>query len=199
VVNTFTLLVATAATAIGLLVVAPTAAASSVTCNGALSDPVVSANVVVPAGGFCFFDGNSVTGNVSIGPGAIADLAYVSIDGNVQSNGAALVFLKGFVTGNVALNDGGRVAVVPDSFIGGNLQVDGNSGGVEVWGTEVGKNLEVNDNRAGVAALSVFFNTVGNNLSCAGNDPDPVLFVEIGGAPFGNTVAGDASGQCAVE
>jgi hypothetical protein len=82
----------------------------------------VSANVVVPAGGFCAFDGASVTGNVLVGPGAIADLAYVSIDGNVQSSGAALIFLKGFVTGNVAFNDGGAVSVAGDSFIGGNLR-----------------------------------------------------------------------------
>jgi hypothetical protein len=200
--KTFTLLVATAATAIGLLVAEPAAATSSVTCNGTL-DPVVSANVVVPAGGFCALDGASVTGNVFIGPGAIADLAYVSIDGNVQSSGAALIFLKGFVTGNVAFSDGGQVQVVGDSFIGGNLQVNGNTGGVskvvEVTFTEVGKNLEVNDNQAGAGGLSVFANTVGNNLSCAGNNPAPVLFVEIGGVPFGNTVAGDASEQCDVE
>ena len=194
--KTFTLLAATAATAIGLLVAAPTAAASSVTCTGTLPDPVVTANVVVPAGGLCAFDGASVTGNVFIGPGAIADLAFVSIDGNVQSNGAAVFFLKGSVTGNVRVT-GGATAAIFESFIGGNLVVSGITGFVNVnIFNEVGGNLAFNDNTAPDQTLVT--NTVGGNLSCEGNDPF-LQFTEIGGEPFGNTVGGHASGQCAVE
>jgi hypothetical protein len=196
-VKKFMLLAVTAAIAVGLMVATPAAGgASSVTCNGTL-DPVVSGNVVVPAGGFCVFDGASVTGNVFIGPGAIADLAYVSIDGNVESRGAASVFLKGFVTGNVTFNGGGQVQIF-DAVIGRNLQVNGNTGGtnglVDVLFTAVGNNLELNDNHA---TVSVYLNTIGNNLSCAGNEPAPILF-EIADDPVGNTVAGNASGQCAV-
>src|SRR5262245_7326574 len=152
----------------------------SVTCEGFLTDPMGYANVVVPAGGWCALQPSEgyevlpVTGNVSVGPGSRAYLDFVEIDGNVESHGAELLYLKGEVTGNVTTTGGGLVGI-SSSIIGGNLRVSGNDGAqwgfVDVSGVEVGGNLEFNDNTAFYQYL--YANTVAKNLSCEGNDPVP--------------------------
>lgn len=158
-----------AAAAAAAAVAAPLpAAADDLTCTGAVGAQTVDGNVLVPSGASCSLQGTTVQGNVLVGPGATLDADGVTVDGNIQDDD----------------NDAGDVTVT-GSQVDGNIQLE-QGAGVTVTDTTVNGDVQPNFNTGGVTINS---NIIGGNLQCEGNDPAPT-----GG---GNTVHGDAEGQCA--
>jgi hypothetical protein len=155
-----------------------------------------------------------VTGNVSVGRGAVLGLGNYDptpphtsavVDGNVVATGAATLYLGGAtVHGNVIVTGGGdpgRNLPIKDDRIDGNLIVQGWSG---LWfgivRTSVGGNVIANNNVAtdpttlpGIDSSEIVTNTISGNLICQGNVPLPQIG-DSEGAP--NTVGGKKLGEC---
>lgn len=104
-----------------------------------------------------------VTGNVTVGKGALLGLGYATmtdvVDGSIVANQPLSLYL-GFVTvhGDVVSNGGGTAArfynfPLKDDTIDGNLTVDGYDGGwVGVIRDSVGGNVDVSNNVSAVQA-----------------------------------------------
>lgn len=118
---------------------------------------------------------------------------FLEVDGNFKiekTEAGEIVLESARVRQNVYLreNSVGSLGFV-SSEIRGNLIIEKNSGagtlgGVFIAQNVIGQNLQVIDNRA---LVTIDFNTVGENLDCSGNEPDPVA--------TGNT-ARQSTGEC---
>jgi arabinan endo-1,5-alpha-L-arabinosidase len=115
--------------------------------------------------------GGTISGPVTVRPGAALDAVDVTINGPVSANGAAWVSLVG-----------GRTS--------GPVSINGTTGGVAVVGTEVSGPVTLSAN-SGVVPTILSDSTVNGPVSCSGNTPAPT---NEGSA---NTVRGPRSGQCA--
>jgi hypothetical protein len=173
-----------------------------------------------------------VTGNVKVGEGALLGLGYATttdvVDGNIDANQPLSLYL-GFVTvhGNVTSNGGGtgdRFYNFPikDNTIDGNLVLRGWQGGwIGAIRNTVGGNVDVSNNAsvvnpvdpggcdssgtfpngcdaapgADTDSTEVQTNTISGNLICHGNTPAAQVNPLEGGQP--NTVGGKAIGECA--
>ncbi|WP_204985296.1 M64 family metallopeptidase [Micromonospora globbae] len=102
--------------------------------------------------------------------------------------GASLVVERSTISGAVAATGASAVELL-DSTVRGAVSVTGTTGHVTAVGTRVDGALLLAGNATGTMAAILAGNTVGT-LHCSGNSPAPVDL----GAP--NTVRGAASGQC---
>jgi hypothetical protein len=156
-----------------------------------------------------------VKGNVIVGKGGVVGLGNYDptpphtsavVDGNVNANGAATLYLGGMtVHGNITVTgggDAGRNLPLKDDTVDGNITVTGWSG---LWfgivRDTVGGNVTLNGNVAadpttlpGSDSSEVVTNTIGGNLICNRNVPAAQIG-DSGGTP--NTVRGVKTGQCA--
>lgn len=162
-----------------------------------------------------------VTGNVTVGKGAVLGLGTynprashdTTVDGNVVANQPLSLYLS-FITvhGNVISNGGGLAPADPfrnfptkDNTIEGNLVVQGWQGGwLGVIRNHVGGNVIVSKNASASSeegpgvdtdSTEVQTNVIGGNLICQGNTPSAQVNADDGGQP--NLVAGQKVGECA--
>lgn len=165
-----------------------------------------------------------VGGNVTVGKGGILGLGSYDpfsgqqtvVDGNITANQPISLYLS-FITvhGNVVSNGGGggvtgefRNFPTKDNVIDGNLIVQGWTGGwIGAFRNHVGGNLIFNDNTSVLNGLDpsnvtvgvdpdsseIATNTIGGNLICQGNVPAAQIG-DSGGAP--NAAGGNKLGQC---
>jgi hypothetical protein len=155
-------------------------------CNGTIG-PIAVSDVVVPAGAMCMLNGTIVDGNVFVGVGATLPATAVSVDGDIEAEGAAPVGVTGgsFIGADLQLRDGGA-ATVSDSTVDGDIEWAGHSRPVRVEGNKVSGNLQVDSNTRGV---TISANSIDGDLECEDNQPAPA-----GGE---NMVGGEADAQCA--
>jgi hypothetical protein len=161
------------------------AAADEYQCTGRVG-AVALDNIFVPDGARCVLDRTRAKGNVVVGTGATLSATSVSINGNLQAEGAADVRVGGNSTfgGSVQVVQGGS-ASISRARINGDLYFDENVGPLSASSNVVGGNLQAFKNLAGVALTS---NRIKGNLQCKENIPAPT--------GSGNTAASKED-QCA--
>ena len=125
--------------------------------------------------------------------------SVTTVNGNVTATDAALVLLNGItVNRNVTLAGGGPGGdwAEKNNTIGGNLTISGvTPDWLGVGVSNIGGNLNLSNITAidpgdgGFGAVSIFSNTIGNNLNCSN-----LLWRLTGGGS--NTVGHNATGQC---
>ncbi|MEV0569481.1 family 43 glycosylhydrolase [Dactylosporangium sp. NPDC050588] len=115
--------------------------------------------------------GGTISGPVTVRPGAALDAVDATFNGPVSASGAAWVSLIG-----------GRVS--------GPVSVTGTTGGVALIGAQVSGPVSLTNN-TGVVPAVVSGGTISGPLSCTGNTPAPTA------DGTANTVRGPRSGQCA--
>lgn len=193
---------------VGLALASMPARAQNFTCTGPLAPNLVYtfASVTVPANRNCVMAGVdvTVTGNVSVGPGALLGVnaalniqgnmtlekgavldiavAILTVDGNITSTNAAQLLLE------PANTNGNNVCPECGGTIGGNITVVGTSDYV-IFSVIVGGQVTVIGNDTGTNADNLIEgNTISGNLVCQNNTPPPT-----GGS---NSVSGKKIGQC---
>jgi hypothetical protein len=154
----------------GLLAAGP-ALAEEFRCAGSVG-AVALDNVFVPDGASCVLDRTRLNGSLVVGRGASLQARSVSVNGNVQAEGAAWVGLGGFSTvgGSVQIVQGGGAAI-ERARIKGDLQFESNTGALSARGNTIGGNLQVFQNMGGVR---LFNNRMNGNMQCKENIPAPV-------------------------
>ena len=125
----------------------------------------------VSSSGVTCLNGATVTGGITVDPGASLVAASTRIDGPITARGAATVELIGTTT------------------VGG-VNISETTVGLIVFGSTVGGDLTVQNNQI-PGPILIAGNTVRGALSCLSNNKVP----SHGGTP--NTAARGASGQCA--
>lgn len=169
----------------GLSLATPTASADTI-CRATISAPI-NGNVSVPAGATCTLERASVQGNLTVARGASVSLISSSVNGNLQATAAASVSTAGsIINGNLHAKATTKSVTVNDTTVNGNLQVEDGSGTVSVTGSRINGDLQLFSNVRG--AKTVIGNSVNGNLQCKNNNAKPT--------GRGNTVRGNAEGQC---
>jgi cytoskeletal protein CcmA (bactofilin family) len=135
-------------------------------CTGSIGAVTVS-ELIVSKNSICTLNGTRVKGNIKVQSGASLFAYGVSVDGNIQAEGASRVEVHSgsFVDGDIQLKYSG-MAVVSGVRINGNLQ------SFENWGNQ-----------------SFTSNRIGGNLQCKENNPAPM--------GSSNVVDGNKEDQCA--
>ena len=157
-------------------------------------------NVIVPStakgSNFCFLDGATVLGNVSVQPGGAVFIANSTIAGTLTSTSAgtgtggggatfSVVMCGTTLGGNMSISGSSSpVEIFTDDYnscIGGsagntlnganNIVVD-NRGGVEVESNQVNGNLSVSDNRGLIHAPNPDSDEVANQTTAVNNNSD---------------------------
>ncbi len=118
--------------------------------------------------GVTCLDGATVTGPVSVSPGASLIVHGGSIGGPLTATGAAKV-------------------VLDRTKVGGPVAITGATGTVSIELTGIGGPVALTANKGPVLTSS----TIGGPLACTGNSPAPTDY------DLQNTVRGPAAGQCA--
>lgn len=153
-----------------------------------------------------------VTGNVLVGKGAVLGLGSYGgptdtvVDGNIVASRPQSLYLA-FVTirGNLVSNGGSGPGLnfpLKNLVVGGNVVLQGWSGlWIGLFRSDVGGNVifsKNSGNQIGDSGLpdssEIADNTISGNLICHGNDPAAQIGDSEGGP---NTVGGKAIGQCA--
>ncbi len=161
---------ALSAMALGMTLAAAPAMADEFVCTGAVG-AVSLDNVFVPDGASCSLDRTRLNGSLVVGRGAQVQANSVSINGNIQAEGAAFVGVGGYssVGGSVQIVQGGG-AKIERARIKGDLYFDSNTSPIAATGNRVGGNLQAFQNRGGL----MFTNNVMNgNMQCKENMPAP--------------------------
>jgi hypothetical protein len=150
---------------------APASGPSGVECRTTIGAQEIS-NLIVPANASCILQGTRVTGNVNVGSGATLNASLLSVGGNVQAQGAAVVTLNNnsSVGGDIVLRNGGS-ATVDQVQVAGDLQMEANQNAVSVTRNRVGGTFRAVDNQAGLVVRS---NAVTGVLQCSGNRLAPL-------------------------
>lgn len=199
-----------------ILVGAPNALADDFICTTSIFGGTYD-NVIVPYGRSCSLNQTTVTGNLKVEENCYFFGWYITVDGNVQADGAERVqLLWSTVHGDVQAKniwdyfellgtDVGKNAQVQDSRsrvffafseVGGNLQVEGNYGSIRLVQNDVGGAIQANKNTGPIITTGriittgpiIIDNDIGENLQCFDNAPPP--------AGFGNNAGGNIDGQC---
>jgi 5'-nucleotidase len=133
----------------------------------------------------------TVTGPVTVQPGASLMVTGGRITGPVKASRPALVTLSGAtVVGPVTVTDATGAVTIGNTRVTGPVSVSGGRGGVRIDGTTVTGAVQVTGN-TGTESVVIAANTITGPLSCSGNTPAPINDSRP------NTVRGPASGQCA--
>lgn len=146
------------------------AAAEEYRCTGRVG-PVALDNIFVPDGASCVLDRTRAKGNIVVGEGARLTAHSVSINGNLQAEGATDVRVTGTATfgGSVQIVKGGSASIAR-ARINGDILFDENVGPLSASGNILGGNLQAFKNMAGVSLTG---NRMKGNLQCKENIPAP--------------------------
>ena len=159
-----------AAVAATVLLSAAPAAAEERECRGSIG-AVFLDNIFVPDGASCVLDRTRAKGNIVVGTGASLVAHGVSVNGNLQAEGASAISVQGFSSfgGSVQLVKGGR-ASIDSARINGDILFDENTGPLSASANTVGGSLQAFKNYGGV---SLNRNRMKGNLQCKENIPAP--------------------------
>jgi len=120
-------------------------------------------NIIVPSPGAgvdgkCKLTGTvDVTGNVKVQPGGELEVTDgVEIDGNLQANGAAKIY----------------VGTVVGPIIDGNVQIKGSTGVVIIDGSSIGGDIKIKDQSAGT--ITIDDNEVSGSIKLRGNTAEVI-------------------------
>ncbi|MCR5864150.1 MAG: hypothetical protein ACK4PH_17230 [Aquincola tertiaricarbonis] len=146
------------------------AAAEEFRCTGRVG-AVALDNIYVPDNASCVLDRTRAKGSIVVGHNARLQATSVSINGNLQAEGAADVRVGGASTfgGSVQIVKGGS-ASIGGARINGDIQFDENVGPLWAGSNVVGGDLQAFKNMAGVTLLN---NRMNGNLQCKENIPAP--------------------------
>lgn len=139
-------------------------------CTGAVG-AVSLDNVFVPDGASCLLDRTRTKGSVVVGRGATLQANSVSINGNLQAEGAFSVVVGGYSTvgGSVQLVQGGSAAITR-ARISGDLLFDENRGAIAASANTIGGSLQAFQNTGGASFVN---NRMNGNMQCKENVPAP--------------------------
>jgi hypothetical protein len=146
------------------------AAAEEYVCTGRVG-AIALDNIFVPDGASCELFRTRANGNVVVGTGATLLATSVTINGNLQAEGAADVTVGGRSTfgGSVQIVQGWS-ASIEKARINGDILFDDNAGPLLANANVLGGNLQAFKNTGGVT-LTV--NRMKGNLQCKENTPAP--------------------------
>jgi hypothetical protein len=146
------------------------AVAEEFRCTGAVG-AVALDNIFVPDGARCVLNRTRAKGNIVVGSGASLQATSVSINGNLQAEGAASVAVSGNSTfgGSVQIVQGAS-ATIERARINGDILFDEQTGPVAANNNVVGGSLQAFKNFGGV---SLNGNRIKGNLQCKENIPAP--------------------------
>lgn len=146
------------------------AVAEEFRCTGAVG-AVALDNIFVPDGASCTLNRTRANGSIVVGTGARLTATSVSVNGNLQAEGAADVRVGGNSTfgGSVQIVQGGS-ATITRARINGDLLFDENTAPLEASSNVIGGNLQAFKNMAGVRLTT---NRIKGNLQCKENIPAP--------------------------
>jgi hypothetical protein len=110
-------------------------------------------NLNVPENTTCTLEGTRVKGNITVRSGATLIASGVSVDGNIQANGASRVDVSGnsYVGGSIQVDNSGSLSV-NGVRINGNLQSKQNWGRQSFSSNRIGGDLQAFDNSGGVSS-----------------------------------------------
>lgn len=153
-----------------LMIAATPAAAEERSCTGHIG-AIYLDNIFVPDGASCVLDGTRAKGNIVVGRGAALQARGVSINGNLQAEGAQSVRVHGRSAfgGSVQIVKG-ATASIESSRINGDILFDENVGPLNADNNVVGGNLQAFKNMGGVTLVR---NQMKGNLQCKENIPAP--------------------------
>ena len=139
-------------------------------CTGAVG-AVALDNLFVADGASCVLDRTRMNGSVVVGRGATLRASGVSVNGNVQAEGAAFVGVAGrsMIGGSVQIVQGGGSSI-ERSRINGDLQFESNTGPVAATGNTIGGSLQAFQNMGGATFNG---NRMNGNMQCKENIPAP--------------------------
>jgi hypothetical protein len=139
-------------------------------CTGSVG-AVALDNIFVPDGASCVLNRTRAKGNIVVGTNASLRATSVSINGNLQAEGAAAVVVDGAATfgGSVQLKQGGS-ASISGARINGDLLFDENTGPIAADRNVLGGNLQAFKNYGGA---SFNYNRMKGNMQCKENIPAP--------------------------
>ncbi len=145
-------------------------AAEEFRCTGRVG-AVALDNIFVPDGAYCVLDRTRAKGNIVVGTGATLAATSVSVNGNLQAEGAADVNVAGRSTfgGSVQIVQGGS-ASIKRARINGDILFDANNGPLQAADNVVGGSLQAFKNMGGVVLVN---NRMIGNLQCKENIPAP--------------------------
>jgi hypothetical protein len=146
------------------------ATAEEIQCTGSIGATTLD-NIFVPDGATCQLDGTIAKGSIVVGTSSTLIANRVSVNGNVQAEGANNVVLKGrsSVGGSVQIVQG-YAASVEHTRINGDLYYDTNRAPLKAANNNVGGNLQVFQNTGGAEISNNF---IKGNLQCKENTPAP--------------------------
>jgi hypothetical protein len=158
------------AVAFSAMLASAPAMAEEFSCTGAVG-AVAMDNLFVPDGATCVLDRTRMNGNVVVGRGATLRATSVSINGNLQAEGAAFVGVAGYssVGGSVQIVQGGG-ASIERARIKGDLQFESNNGAIAAAANTVGGSLQAFQN---IGGLTFNNNRMNGNMQCKENVPAP--------------------------
>ena len=159
------------AVAVAALLATAPALAEEYRCIGAVG-AVALDNVFVPDGASCTLDRTRLTGSVVVGRGATLRATSVSVNGNVQAEGATFVMLGGYSTigGSVQIVQGAG-ASIERARIKGDLQLESNTSALTANANIIGGSLQAFQNIGGATFNN---NRMNGNMQCKENVPAPV-------------------------
>jgi hypothetical protein len=140
-------------------------------CNGIIGAQHFE-NLDVPAGASCTLNGTIVDGNIKVFDNATLLAVEVTVGGNIQADGAAVVTVNtnSTVGGSVQVKQGGG-ATVNQVRVSGDIQLESNRGALVATFNQVGGNIQIFSNSA-LATISD--NVIDGDLQCKQNNPPPV-------------------------
>lgn len=146
------------------------AAAEETICTGRIG-AVSLDNIFVPDGAACVLDRTRAKGSIVVGTGATLQASSVSVNGNLQAEGAAAVTVAGYSTfgGSVQLVQGGSVSI-SRARINGDLQFESNQGAIAANANTIGGSLQAFQNIGGAVFTN---NRMKGNMQCKENVPAP--------------------------
>jgi hypothetical protein len=159
--------------------------AEETTCAGSLGAVTVD-NLRVPQNGSCTLDGTRIEGTLKVETGATLNATTITVIGNVQAEGAAVVNVgaNSTVGGSIQIKQG-NAARIDGVQVNADIQFESNNQALHAIGNTVGGNIQVFQNRGGVQIVN---NVIDGNLQCKENQPPPT--------GSGNVVQGSAEDQC---
>ena len=138
----------------------------------------------------------TISGPVTIIPGAVVSVVGSALDGPLSASGAASLAVCGStVSGPASVSSASGLVLFGGTsgspcgmdVVSGPVTLSGNTGGVILAGSTISGPARITSNSGGALVAA---NTISGPLSCSGNNPAPT----DGGQP--NTVKGPATGQC---
>ena len=147
----------------GLLTVSAFAAAPAQagerTCRGTIGSTTVD-DLLVPQGATCTLDGTTVKGTITVKGDATLRAAHVRVVGNVQSENAKRVVLRGSSVGGSVQHVQGGSAKINNNRVNGDVQMFSNNGEITITRNRIDGNLQCNSNNPAPTGGN---NTVGGN------------------------------------